>query len=266
MRKMAVAAVCAAAALTLAGCSSSATTDTGTSAGGTAASSPAVYGSTAELTKALGAATEDKKSAKMTFDFGTAGQSMKGQGAYAVTDADVTMQMTMDAGAQGRMELLLVDRTLYIQAPGLAQGDKPWIRFSADGDNPVVRQLAGLTDQIDVTRQFDQLNNGGTITAGAPDTLNGTPTTKYSITIDTAKAAAAATPEQKQQYDTLVQQGITAIDMQLWVDAGDLPRQVATSIPVQGRTTTATVGFSDWGSPVTVTAPPADQVAELPGS
>ena len=54
------------------------------------------------------------------------------------------------------------------------------------------------------------------------------------------------------------------LDMQLWADQTNLPVQFKTAFSAQGQQITALVKLKNWGAPVTVTAPPADQTTDLP--
>jgi hypothetical protein len=262
MRKPSLAAICVVAAVALAGCSGS---TAGTASPGAATTgvsvAPATYATAADLAEKVSSATQDKGSARMTFDMGVAGQAITGTGAFAGKGADTKLQMSMNAGGQGGIEMVLLDRNIYLKVPG-SPGGKPWMRSSLDG--AFGKQFGGLGDQADPSKQFDQLKTAGTLSGATPDTVDGTPATKYTLTLDAAKLAAAGTPEQQATNKALVEQGVKTIDMQIWVGDDNLPLRVSTSTPVQGQTTTIDIHYSDWGKPVDIAAPPADETADAP--
>ena len=51
------------------------------------------------------------------------------------------------------------------------------------------------------------------------------------------------------------------MDYDAWFDADGLLRKVTTSM---GKLGTTSVTYDDWGSPVSITAPPASDVMEMP--
>jgi hypothetical protein len=85
----------------------------------------------------------------------------------------------------------------------------------------------------------------------------------YVLTVDSKKAAKA----QGQRW----QQGMPdTISYDLWLDGSDLMRRIEFDL---GAVTGGQAGsggmvmtMSDWGEPVTVEAPPASAIVEMPGT
>jgi hypothetical protein len=262
MRKTFLLAACTAAALALAGCGGS-TAGTAAPAPAPAAPAPVAQITTInELSDAIAKSTQGKNSATMDMNIGFGGQSITGTGAYSVNGPDVKMQITMTVPELGPMEMRLVDRVMYIKSQ--RSGPK-WLKAPIDPNNPQTAEFAKIIDQVDVSKQFEQFKAVGTLKGKAEEPVEGTPATRYDIVVDVDKALASAPDaETKAQLEPLQQAGVKNLDMQLWIDQANLPIQFKTAFSAQGQQVSAQVKLKNWGSPVTVTAPPADQTSDLP--
>ena len=103
--------------------------------------------------------------------------------------------------------------------------------------------------------------------------VGGVPTTEYRGTIDLSKAlgqvagAAPGTGAGGSGGSSLSQGlaqafGLGAIPVSVWVDNDGRARQVTMNMAIFGIHLDMTLGLSDFGESVTVTPPPADQVAD----
>ncbi|MGI5127168.1 hypothetical protein ACQEVB_10190 [Pseudonocardia sp. CA-107938] len=262
MRKTFLLAACTAAALALAGCGGS-TAGTAAPAPGAAAPAPVAQITTIDqLSDAISKSTQGKTSASMSMNMSVGGQSITGEGAYAINGSDVKMQLTLTVPQMGAMEMRLIDRVMYVKN---SQPNAKWLKMPVDPNDPRTAQFSQIIDQVDVTKQFDQFKSISTMKGKAEEPVDGAPATRYDIAVDMSKAAAAATtPAEKEQIEQLQQSGVQNVDMQLWLDQANLPIQYKTAISAQGQAVTVLVKLKNWGEPVTVTAPPADQITELP--
>ena len=106
------------------------------------------------------------------------------------------------------------------------------------------------------------------------DQVRGTPTTHYRATVDFAKAAAkgGVSPTQVKAFETSV--GSTTFPVDLWIDGQGAARRIQFRFPLPrlssgtassapAGTVTATEELYDFGTPVAVQAPPANQVADI---
>jgi hypothetical protein len=120
---------------------------------------------------------------------------------------------------------------------GLSTQARPWVHSTS--------ALAGATSKLDPTRLYQELRSAGaTVTALGQAEVDGVSTTRYRVVLD------------KPGEDTVFQGGSGEVFVD---DAGYVRRMVETA---DGAVTTAE--FSDFGKPVTITPPPADQVQEQP--
>ena len=127
--------------------------------------------------------------------------------------------------------------------------------YAKDGSDSKARWSKGPAKGVGMGEGFTPLPTlkamrGGAkkvVSKGAAD-LQGTPTTKYELTVD-AKAAAAV-------LGADASPGAADPVYTVWVDGKDLLRRV--SVTAEGQT--LVIDYGQWGEPVEVVAPPADQV------
>jgi hypothetical protein len=189
----------------------------------------------------------------------------------------VAEQMTINAGSVAE-QVILVNNNFYVQIPGMSAmtGGKPWMEIqTGGGSNPATQMFTALIGSIqqnaDPANVLKNLEASGTLTGSDTEQLNGVATTHYSITVDITKMIANQTDQtMKQLLTTAQQKGLTNYPVGVWVNSSGLPVQTTINLPSIGAGATATGGglstitYSNWGAPVTITAPPADQVGTLP--
>ncbi|GHF68996.1 hypothetical protein FHX82_003495 [Amycolatopsis bartoniae] len=276
----------AGAALVAAGLAVSACSSNGNSTTTAAQEQPASPG---QVVAAAYTKTTDAKTAKtaMTTQITAAGQTVPVSASGVIDFAGNTAQLTetLPNGA-GNAEARFLNGVVYQQLPanlGAAlSGGKPWISIDA---NKLAQQQYGasLSDLqgLNVSDPSDALGYlrgaGDQVREIGPDTVDGTPTKHYDVTLDLDKAAAGRSPQAQQATQRLEQQlGSHTLPAQVWVDDQGRLRKLVMDEKITPQTTAAQNGastgpvtvsitetFSDFGTPVTVTAPPADQVADV---
>ncbi|RFS86137.1 LppX_LprAFG lipoprotein [Actinomadura spongiicola] len=185
-------------------------------------------------------------------------------------------KMTVGAQSMGGMQYVLVDRTMYMKIPMLSQlgagtgaANKPWLKISLDE----LGQRSGMNidELLKQSQQMDPVQNTKMLTASkdarevGKETIGGVETTHYTGTYQMEDAIAKLTPEQQQavrkNYSEL---GMGTMSFDLWVDDEQLPRKLAMKSPqtAQGAMSIS-MTYRDYGKPVVVTAPPANEVTDL---
>ncbi|ONI85980.1 hypothetical protein ALI144C_12855 [Actinosynnema sp. ALI-1.44] len=278
MRKTGIVAASVVLALTVVGCGSKESgTPVSSGSGNTSATGSAggekkdSINSALDLAEAINSKGDSKKSAKITFDMSlgaAAGGAIKGDGAFSAEGASPSMQMTMDMGS-AKMEMVLIDKTLYMKAPGGMGGTssaKPWMKITPGGSDPLSKQMGPMLDKIDdsfdIDKQLDQIKSAGTIDKQEKTTLDGEEVTHYKITIDTAKMAQSAEDQTtKDSAKQLSSAGVKSFPMEWWINSDNLPVKITSKITAQGQSVDLVATYKDWGKPVDIKAPPASQVA-----
>jgi hypothetical protein len=197
---------------------------------------------------------------------------------FAGQTADLTETLP---GNQGTGETRFVNGILYERLPGTLvsrlSGGKPWISLnvttlSGQGGNLQPLIADAPTDPSTVLGFLrgagDQVNTVG------PETVDGTPTTHYTILINLDKAAAGQNAQTQNAVHVLEQQlGTHTLPAQVWLDSEGRLRKIAMRETMTGTTPTTTpagkISFdftatlSDFGVPADITAPPADQTTDV---
>ncbi|HET6503292.1 MAG TPA: hypothetical protein VFG87_21290 [Amycolatopsis sp.] len=238
-----------------------------------------LFSNAQDLVRAATAKTSQAKSAKMAITESIGGQQLSGQGSGRFDGPNTAMDVTMNVGGDSE-EVRVVDETMYLRLPaaasGMVTGGKPWARITPD--SPMGKMLSSSlsSGQNDPTQYLQQVQAAGTITRSEQTMLDGQQVSHYWISLDFAKVAdklqsVGIPADQLQKLTSQVQ----TIPLELWLNRDDLPVQVsedmsaimkASGAPASAQTFTATISYSDWGTPVDVQAPPADQVGDLQSS
>lgn len=264
------AAACIAAALIVTGCSSSTNgaPRTATAPGaGSAATGAATTGSqpataspapdAAHLGARMLAAVDTLTSLHMTIG----GTAVDGSGDAAMSHGKTTASdMTIDtAGIQ--VEVRTIGGKTWVKLPPAQRASgKPWTLVSATSTNPAIRAMASsmqTTQSMTSLSSFLALVRATTkFQVVGADTVNGAPATHYALTVDLTKVDFPGNLGQ-----AIKQAHISAVPVDLWTDGHDRPVQVREDISAGGQSITIQIGMSDFDKPVTISAPPSDQVS-----
>jgi len=181
---------------------------------------------------------------------------------------DVPSIKNGDKSAAGFKEVL-VDNMVYLKIPALAKAaGKPWVSFSLD-------QLGKATG-IDVKAMEDQGKqanpalNAKMLTASkdvhsvGKETVAGVSTTHYKGSIALSEALGKlSTDERAQAQKMFGQAGLEKLDFDTWIDGQRLPRKLTLATPSGSKLKfDTTMTYTDFNAPVSITAPPQNQVAD----
>jgi len=236
---------------------------------------------------AAAATTEAAHTAQVSVSVTVGSEVVDVQGEVDLTahNADFTATLPMSIGT---VEVRTIGTVAYVRLPANLQGvvgGKAWIQ----ADLPTVDGLAGqqlglpgLGAGLDVTALLDWLRGvSGTVTDIGSETIHGITATHYRADVDLTKAAADAPAAVRPGVEQAAQAVGQTVPVDVWVDAQGRLVQLTTSVDpgkfqapagtdlpgtdVPGAGPVAvTVDLWNFGMPVDVTAPPADQVSALP--
>lgn len=185
----------------------------------------------------------------------TGATSLKAQGDVAYHGKHPRMRMTMTMAQLGnhKMEMRFVDGILYLNIPTVTPAGK-FIRVDPqDKNSPLSKNFGSLSEQMNPLNSFAAMKNGvQKVRYVGHDTVDGTPTDHYVVTVDSA--ALAKGMKQPQATATLPKQ----LTYNMWLDQQDLLRRMR--FRVQGLTTQ--MDATRWGEPVHVSAPPQSKVVD----
>lgn len=256
----------AAGAVVLAGCGGR--TVDGTASSGSASSSSAAPTSVAPPTDAAGLATALQKgsrsirSAHLTLQVTAAGKTIDGQGDETLSDGTLQdLDLTETVPGAGQLRIVNAAGQTYAQLPPpLTTPEKPWVLVSTSSSNPAIRQLATTLAQTQQSAALDQYTAFTQATSDlqvvGPEQVGGADATHYKLGVDVTKL-----PGTFPGREALLTAGLTSLPVDLWVDRQGRPVKVDEDITVQGQRVVTEVTIGAFDAPVTITAPPADQVA-----
>ena len=215
------------------------------------------------------------KRAQMSFDLSSFADLLKSFGTA------FGGKVTGDLGSAGdwKLEAIRDGDTAYLKFPLIADqlpAGKTWIKGDAktlsSADAGQLQQFGSFagTDPRDVLGLLKAVS--GSITAVGSDKIRGVETSHYRATIDTAKLAQLVPAAQRQSLggldQTARQAGVTALPVDVWVDADQLVRKISidldakqpgTGMPVKAS---LVVELYDYGTPLELKLPPADEVVD----
>lgn len=218
----------------------------------------------ARLARQLQSAVASVRSARLKLDITLAGEAVTGSGAEKLAGGRlVALTVTEKVPALGELTIAVVGDTTYARLPAtLLKSDKPWVRVSATSSSAVVRQLAST---ISVAKASASLSTVSGFAAAAtslnrvgPTRVGGVDATDYSMVIAPAKL-----PADFPGRADLVATRLTAVPVQLALDARSRPVRVAIVATVSGQPVDTTLVLSHFDEPVTITAPPAGQISSI---
>jgi hypothetical protein len=202
-----------------------------------------------------------------------------------VDNATHTLQMTTDlssiaqlagskAGSPDQWKANLIldggngGPVLYVSLPAMDQflpPGKTWLKADLQklGEQAGVNlsQLLQSVGSQDPTQALQMLESVADVQKVGTAQVGGVDTTEYSATIDPQKVIAKFPGSGLEKYSKLL--GTQKIPVQVWIGGDGLVRKVHESFTAKAASIDMTIELSDFGAPVTVTVPPADQVADI---
>ncbi|MFE3447757.1 LppX_LprAFG lipoprotein [Nonomuraea sp. NPDC059194] len=182
--------------------------------------------------------------------------------------ADLTLD-TANFGGQslpGGARAVLQGDTVYVKAETLNKvlgTAKPWIKVPLSEGGAEAKQF------LDQVQRFDLANVTKLVTASqnvkqvGTETVGGVDTTHYSGTFP-VDAAVSQLPADKQEQAKQHMAELQNVTFDIWVGSDGLPRKLAMAGEEKGAKFTANLFFKGFNEPVSIAAPPADQVGDLP--
>jgi hypothetical protein len=207
--------------------------------------------------------------------------SFSAEGVFDGDEGELTMDMGDLLGQAGLpggpMKVISTKEdgevVLYMQMPALAgfvPGGKPWLKLNmqdameAQGVGGSARDLFGASSQ-NPAEALELLKKVADVTEVGSETIDGVETTRYSAVVDVEEALeqAGAPPE---ALAAVSSSGLsTTVPVDVWVgeDDGYVRRMTITydaNVSGQAFSGKVTMTLTDWGTDVSVEAPPADEV------
>lgn len=182
---------------------------------------------------------------------------------HAKATAFALTEHILDPGTLGvdTIKVIMVGTTLYAHLPvQLNPTDKPWVHIRPDTTDPALAPLAQALQQV---QQSASLRQYALLTQAAskfhdvgPSDANGVAAELYSFSVLVSRL-----PQSVPGAAALRAGGVRALPVQLWVDSQGRVLRISESISVAGQQTSTRLDLSKYDVPVSISAPPPDQVA-----
>jgi hypothetical protein len=209
--------------------------------------------------------------------------SVTASGVFDESNADLNIDLSGLGGssglslpaALGSLEVRYLqengDPVVYANVPFLGAmlpGGKSWVRVDLEQAGKAagfdVNQFLNQSSQ-NPGQILDMLRATGSVREVGSDTVDGVTATHYTATIDLDKAAGLVGQDAKSLVDRLIAAGAPAsVPLDVWIGNDDgLVRKLTVDEQLKQATVDLTLEISDYGTPVSVSAPPSDQVLDL---
>ena len=175
----------------------------------------------------------------------------------------------------GEMQEVVTRHAIYMRMPdamagalATATGGKPWleIRFSALKSAGLdMNKLLNSNPTTDPASMLKMLGTSTEIKQTGTETIDGTPTTRYSATSTVGDLLRAEGMSHVVDTSALpAEMSSSQIHFDVWVDHTGLPRRLTMTMDLAGMgTMSMTMHFYGFGDPVTVIVPPKSIVADM---
>lgn len=192
--------------------------------------------------------------------------AMDMQGVMRYDDGGIDMEATGSGQGADGLEMIMLDKVLYLTGAGMGMdlGDKKWLKIDMSDPDSIFGMLGKSTDPALMFRAMEEPKEFELL---GTEEVDGVETNHYRVVMDTAAYAEAM--EIPAQMSSAMPKDIA---VEMWVDADNLPRKFRQELEVpamaggQASSSTTEGTYSDYGTDVTIEAPPASEVSDdLPG-
>jgi len=178
----------------------------------------------------------------------------------------------------GSLEVILEDGIEYLKygngAMSRLLGGKQWLevdlnQLNAANTGGSLGPALAINQNADPAQQVRLLLTSANLKKVGLETVDGVSTTHYAGDVDPAKmlqqqTASKLSPDEIQKLQSSLQTaGISSEHIDLWLDSAGLPAETKVSADSSMGALTFDEHLSDWGVPVSITPPPADQVTDI---
>ena len=176
-------------------------------------------------------------------------------------------------GAPGKLSLVSEGTDAYVLVPGAAGGAPQWTKV--DGAQLTSGATGGLPSSTNPLDSFDQLRAvDAEIEEVGEEDVRGTSTTHFRTRLDLRKLLDQLPEGRRPQAGSPAESALQAMDdvpVEVWLDDQDRPRRQKMTFELPGEagqsagSMTITIEAFDFGNPVVIELPPADQVVDGTG-
>jgi hypothetical protein len=212
----------------------------------------------------LKAVERSRQETSVTFTMaGTSdGKPSKGHGVAAL-GGSLLAEVVTEESADGKSTMRMIGTDTFVE---LAEKDratfkgKSWMRMDMGGDGKTGVDRANQVQDINPPAQLKSFVEGGTVTVVGQEDVGGAQTVRFTSTIPLSRYLEQTNEKDRAAVEKqMKEKNVTEFKTDLWVDADYLLRRTRT----EHAGSENTVEYTEYGKPVTVNPPPADQVVDF---
>jgi len=185
----------------------------------------------------------------------------------------------LPAGVDEPWEMVADGSTFYMRAPVFEMfGVSGWLSMTPEDLGTMGNQLGFGIGSFDLSQTLDALRGvTGDPEVVGKEEVRGVATTHYRASVDLAEALEQAPAEQRERLEAAFEQldatgglGEAEVPVDVWIDDDDLPRRMQlemssmfAALGLGDASLTMTMDWFDYGEPVTIEIPSADEVTPV---
>ena len=209
-----------------------------------------------EFVDKLSAGLDASTTAQVTMSVNSTAQTMSATGAvdYTGDTPSMALKMTSPEMGEGTIDIRMIDQVIYMSMPMLDTSGKFFKIDLNDPDNPLAnsRRPGRVGPEVDA-RDFGKGVTSVKVTGN--ETIDGAETTHYLVTSD-SKYLTKSLGGSKAGVDLPKE-----FNYEIWLDGEGRMRRLISDM---GKQSSVEMQMTDWGEPVDIDVPPADQIQQMP--
>jgi hypothetical protein len=186
--------------------------------------------------------------------------TMEGQVDYTADPPEMAITMSMPMLGEDPMDMRIVDGFAYMNMGALT--DNKFVKSSLDDPNGALGDMTGLTDSMDPAKSLENFSAGfDKVVYVGPESVDGVDAGHYQLTVDTTKIGSALSELGATGTDPSSLGLPDTLTYDVWLDSES---RMTKSVIELGDLGSMEMTASNWGEPVDIQAPSADQITDMP--
>jgi hypothetical protein len=173
-------------------------------------------------------------------------------------------ELTATGPEGGEVIIRMIENTFYVSIPEAEQASmkgKKWFKMDLTALGQGSDDIAKRLDDMDPVKSVRTLLEDGEVTVVGEETINGVKTVHYTSTGPVETYLERLDAELRDSVrDEFAAGGVTEVVTDVWVDEQYQPRRIQL---VMGTMSDVTIDYTDYGKPVSIDAPPADETLDF---
>jgi hypothetical protein len=166
---------------------------------------------------------------------------------------------------------VVTTKAIYLKVPGLfPEGGRPWVKIAfsqlSGKAGATFGQLLQGVQNGNPMNQTALLSGSKDVRATGAQRIDGVQTTRYTGTYTPSAAISRLPPALRQLMRPQLKQLQGNVKFTIWIDGQHQTRQIVENETLAGQALVVTMNITAINQPVSITVPPASQVASLPKS